>query len=157
VFLKRNSLPLKSFPTLKISPFNNMKSSLQKLTAFSIVPSPIFGDLDSNSALFKQIAFGKVKVTGGFEVICFSSEFSRPWKASHSEPGGRRRYCWFEQANERTLYLDEIGDLPFETQAKLLRVGPRGRAQTNCRLTLPTSRTCSIASAAVKARMPAGA
>lgn len=28
----------------------------------------------------------------------------------------------FEQANESTLFLDEIGDMPLETQAKLLRV-----------------------------------
>lgn len=37
-------------------------------------------------------------------------------------PGSQRRVGAFEQAHGGTLYLDEVGDMPLETQAKILRV-----------------------------------
>ena len=36
--------------------------------------------------------------------------------------GGSRKVGLFEEAHGGTLYLDEIGDMPVETQAKILRV-----------------------------------
>jgi formate hydrogenlyase transcriptional activator len=45
----------------------------------------------------------------------------------------------FEAANRSTLFLDEIGDLPFELQAKLLRV-----LQDNCFERLGSSKTTKV-------------
>ena len=51
------------------------------------------------------------------EVELFGSERINPGESGISIRQGR-----FEQANQGTLFLDEVGDIPLETQARLLRV-----------------------------------
>ncbi len=61
----------------------------------------------------------------------------------------RRKLGQFEYANNGTIYLDEIGDLPFALQAKLLhvlqdltftRIGGRERIKVNARVVAATNR-----------------
>src|SRR5256885_7025684 len=61
----------------------------------------------------------------------------------------RRKPGQFEHANNGTIYLDEIGDLPFALQAKLLhvlqdltftRIGGRERIKVNARVVAATNR-----------------
>ncbi|MFA5041718.1 MAG: sigma-54 dependent transcriptional regulator, partial [Bdellovibrionales bacterium] len=40
----------------------------------------------------------------------------------HGAGGGSRKIGLFEQAHGGTLYLDEVGDMPLETQSKLVRL-----------------------------------
>jgi Nif-specific regulatory protein len=54
---------------------------------------------------------------GSFETELFGSERS---DATGGRPG------WFEHANQGTIFLDEIGDLPLAMQAKLLRTMQEG-------------------------------
>ena len=65
----------------------------------------------------------------------------------------RQRIGRFEQANEGTIFLDEIGDLPFQLQSKLLRVletktiqrvGGKGDIKLNFRLVCATHQKISV-------------
>jgi DNA-binding NtrC family response regulator len=51
-----------------------------------------------------------------FEAECFGYE------AGAFTDARARHAGWFEQADKGTLFLDEVGDMPSEAQAKLLRV-----------------------------------
>lgn len=65
---------------------------------------------------------------------------------------GGRRVGTFEQAHGGTLFIDEVADMPKETQAKILRVlvdqtfervGGRGRVQVDVRVVSATARDLS--------------
>ena len=127
-----NSLnhPHKQQNTLGISSsMNHVDEKIKMLTPYTQTPVLIFGESGVGKEVVARRLHATQNSTGPFVAIncaaiphsLIESELFGHEKGAFTGSTNMRKGV-FEQANGGTLLLDEIGDMPLETQAKLLRV-----------------------------------